>query len=76
MRWKFFPSKTEKDIWMHETNGLYKYIGVYVDDLIISALSKKRKKPASKKSSNNKKEASGDSKKESGNNIQEEITCH
>jgi hypothetical protein len=31
---KFFPSKTEKDIWMHETNGLYEYIGVYVDDLI------------------------------------------
>ena len=31
----FFPSKTEKDIWMHKANGLYKYIGVYVDDLII-----------------------------------------
>ena len=31
----FFPSKTEKDIWMCKANGLYKYIGVYVDDLII-----------------------------------------
>ena len=30
-----FQSKTKKDIWMHEANGLYKYIGVYIDDLII-----------------------------------------
>jgi hypothetical protein len=32
----FHPCKAEPDIWMHENNGLYEYIGVYVDDLAIA----------------------------------------
>ena len=31
----FFPSKAEPDIWMREKDGLYEYIGVYVDDLLM-----------------------------------------
>ena len=31
----FFPSRAEKDIWMREKNGLYEYVAVYVDDLLI-----------------------------------------
>jgi hypothetical protein len=33
----FTPSKAEADIWMRENNGLYEYIAVYVDDLLIAA---------------------------------------
>ena len=33
----FSPCKAEADIWMRERNGLYKYIAVYVDDLLIAA---------------------------------------
>ena len=33
----FSPSKAEADIWMRENNGLYEYIAVYVDDLLIAA---------------------------------------
>ena len=33
----FVPSKAEADIWMHESKGLYEYIAVYVDDLLIAA---------------------------------------
>ena len=29
----FFPSKNEPDIWMRESNGLWEYLAVYVDDL-------------------------------------------
>ena len=29
----FFPSKNEPDIWMRESNGLWEYVAVYVDDL-------------------------------------------
>ena len=32
---RFFPLKMQKDIWICEADGLYRYIGVYVDDLII-----------------------------------------
>jgi hypothetical protein len=28
----FIPSKAEADIWMTESNNLYEYIAVYVDD--------------------------------------------
>jgi hypothetical protein len=31
----FFLSKAEMDIWMHEKDGAYEYIGVYVDNLFI-----------------------------------------
>jgi Reverse transcriptase (RNA-dependent DNA polymerase) len=33
----FIQSKAETDIWMRENNGLYEYIAVYVDDLLIAA---------------------------------------
>jgi hypothetical protein len=33
----FTPSKAEADIWMQENDGLYEYIAVYVDDLLIAA---------------------------------------
>jgi Reverse transcriptase (RNA-dependent DNA polymerase) len=33
----FKQSKAETDIWMRENNGLYDYIAVYVDDLLIAA---------------------------------------
>jgi Reverse transcriptase (RNA-dependent DNA polymerase) len=33
----FNPSKADADIWMRENIGLYGYIAVYVDDLLISA---------------------------------------
>jgi hypothetical protein len=33
----FTPSAAEADIWMQENHGLYKYIAVYVDDLLIAA---------------------------------------
>jgi hypothetical protein len=31
------PSKAEADIWMQDNNGLYEYIAVYVDNLLIAA---------------------------------------
>ena len=34
---RFNPCKAEQDIWMRETEGLYEYIRVYVDDLLIAA---------------------------------------
>jgi hypothetical protein len=33
----FNPSKTDADMWMRESNGLYEYNAVYVDDLLIAA---------------------------------------
>ena len=33
----FVQSKAEADIWMRENKGLYEYIAVYVDDLLIAA---------------------------------------
>jgi hypothetical protein len=33
----FTPSKAEADIWMRENLGMYEYIDVYVDDLLITA---------------------------------------
>jgi Reverse transcriptase (RNA-dependent DNA polymerase) len=33
----FNPSNADADIWMRESNGLYEYIAVYVDDLLIAA---------------------------------------
>ena len=33
----FVQSKAEADIWMRENDGLYEYIAVYVDDLLIAA---------------------------------------
>jgi Reverse transcriptase (RNA-dependent DNA polymerase) len=33
----FIPSKAEADIWMRESNNLYEYIAVYVDELLIAA---------------------------------------
>jgi hypothetical protein len=33
----FTPSEAESDIWMRENKGLYEYIAVYVDDLLIAA---------------------------------------
>ena len=33
----FTPSKAEQDIWMREKDGLYEYIAVYVDDLLIAS---------------------------------------
>jgi len=32
-----FPSKTEKDIWMRDRGDHYKYIAVYVDDLLFAS---------------------------------------
>ena len=29
----FSPCKNEPDIWMRETDGLWEYVAVYVDDL-------------------------------------------
>jgi hypothetical protein len=31
----FIPLKAQCDIWMHEKDRTYEYIGVYIDDLII-----------------------------------------
>jgi Reverse transcriptase (RNA-dependent DNA polymerase) len=31
----FIPSKAEADIWLRESNNLYEYIAVYIDDLLI-----------------------------------------
>jgi hypothetical protein len=31
------PSKAEAGVWMQENNGLYKYVAVDVDDLLIAA---------------------------------------
>jgi hypothetical protein len=33
----FTPSKSEAGIWMQANDGLYEYIAVYVDDLLIAA---------------------------------------
>ena len=33
----FTPSKAEQDIWMREKDGLYEYIAVHVDDLLIAS---------------------------------------
>jgi Reverse transcriptase (RNA-dependent DNA polymerase) len=33
----FTPSKAELDIWMRENKGLYEYIAMYVDGLLIAA---------------------------------------
>ena len=33
----FIPSKAERDIWMHDCGDHYKYIPVYVDDLLIAS---------------------------------------
>jgi hypothetical protein len=33
----FIPSKTEADKWMRESNNLFEYIAVNVDDLLIAA---------------------------------------
>jgi Reverse transcriptase (RNA-dependent DNA polymerase) len=33
----FVQSKAESDIWLRENNGLYEYIAVYVDDLLIAS---------------------------------------
>jgi hypothetical protein len=33
----FVQSKAKPDIWMRESNGLYEYRAVYVDDLLIAA---------------------------------------
>jgi hypothetical protein len=33
----FTPSKAEADIWMRANDGLYEYIAVYVDDLLVAA---------------------------------------
>jgi hypothetical protein len=33
----FVQSKAESDIWMRESDGLYEYIAVYVDNLLIAA---------------------------------------
>jgi Reverse transcriptase (RNA-dependent DNA polymerase) len=33
----FKPTRAEADIWMRENNGLYKYIAVNVDSLLIAA---------------------------------------
>ena len=33
----FFPSKAEADIWMRKVDDHYEYIGVYVDDLVVSS---------------------------------------
>jgi Ca2+-binding EF-hand superfamily protein len=33
----FNPSKADADLWMRESNGIYEYIAVYVDNLLIAA---------------------------------------
>jgi Reverse transcriptase (RNA-dependent DNA polymerase) len=33
----FYPTKAESEIWMRENNGLYEYIAVYVDNLLIAS---------------------------------------
>jgi len=33
----YFPSKTEKDIWMRDKGDHYEYIAVYVDDLMFAS---------------------------------------
>jgi hypothetical protein len=33
----FKPTRAEAEIWMRENNGLYEYIAVYVNDLLIAA---------------------------------------
>jgi hypothetical protein len=33
----FVQSRAESDIWMRENDGLYEYIAVYVDNLLIAA---------------------------------------
>jgi Reverse transcriptase (RNA-dependent DNA polymerase) len=33
----FVQNKAESDIWMRENNGLYEYIAIYVDDLLMTA---------------------------------------
>jgi hypothetical protein len=33
----FTPSKAKADIWMRENGGLYEYIAVYADNLLIAA---------------------------------------
>jgi Reverse transcriptase (RNA-dependent DNA polymerase) len=33
----FSPTKAEAEIWMRENNGLYEYVALYVDDLLIAA---------------------------------------
>jgi Reverse transcriptase (RNA-dependent DNA polymerase) len=33
----FVPCKAENDIWMRPKNGVYEYVAVYVDDLLIAA---------------------------------------
>jgi Reverse transcriptase (RNA-dependent DNA polymerase) len=38
----FVPSKAEADIWMREGDGVYEYIAVYVDDLLIAARDPKK----------------------------------
>jgi hypothetical protein len=38
----FSLCKAEQDVWMHETAGMYKHIGEYVDDLVIALLSTPR----------------------------------
>jgi hypothetical protein len=33
----FIQSKAKTDVWMRDNYGLYEYIAVYVDDLLIAA---------------------------------------
>jgi len=33
----YFPSKTEKDIWMPDKGDHYEYIAVYVNDLMLAS---------------------------------------
>jgi len=33
----YFPSKTEKDIWMRDKGDHYEYIAVYIDNLMIAS---------------------------------------
>jgi hypothetical protein len=33
----FVQSRAESDIWMRENDGLYEYIAVYIDNLLIAA---------------------------------------
>jgi Reverse transcriptase (RNA-dependent DNA polymerase) len=34
----FVQSRAESDIWMRENDGLYEYVAVYVDNLLIAAI--------------------------------------
>jgi hypothetical protein len=34
---RFSPCRAEHDVWMRETESLYKFKEVYVDDLLIAA---------------------------------------